>query len=573
MEMSYRGRINHFVSNLPNWLLALTMGAPLIAGFIGYIWKVPYYPSSVRLYLGALAGAQASVLAIVFSVTVLGIQLIANRYSPRLISVFYEVPIFRFTFGIFVISTAAHLALLASAPSEPTPLFHALVWAASGLSLAVVGTLYVFIVTTMERSTPDGIISSYIDRISVSKFVEDTETYAENNGPHPTQPLYELSMSAITEREWATAREGIQGISNLLTRVVIEADVGVLDPQRNQDWSHSQRDIFTPAFSEYLPEIAVHASEKEETGLINEAISSIRRPGVVAAENDKSYITNLAGSGLSQAVRDSSEDWNGNRVRGAAFQAYTQLVVQTASLDDLRYFQSLLISLNGALEHWYYRNLEFAMYESMFRPTISDTFPKTLTALIEAHDDELAEFDPDWNNDHPSQSMEGVSPVDEFFAWRRGLVDVSEKIIAMENDGQYPLAIGTFRTRWQEMVVESVDSEATDFGLSLCKAMIELAYVDWREGDSKGTTNRWAREVAMVMNEGNAESVRNALSELANEGRPMIVRQHSYIRSMESQPSFIERLSARIRGTGGGFSEWLEEFNDDVEENYEAIKG
>ena len=51
--------------------------------------------------LTTLASTQAAIFAIVFSIVILGVQLSASRYSPRLVSLFRNNSAYKFIIGLF----------------------------------------------------------------------------------------------------------------------------------------------------------------------------------------------------------------------------------------------------------------------------------------------------------------------------------------------------------------------------------------------------------------------------------------------------------------------------------------
>lgn len=143
-------------------LLAITVAATfgLVAGAVNADAGV----DNVRAVLTTMALAEASVLAIVFSVTVVALQLVVNRYSARLTSIFVEDPFFRFTFGVFVVAIAVNLLAVYFLPSVIGTLTNTVVGVAFGLGVLCVYALYRFIRMVIRRSSPDELIDVLVER-------------------------------------------------------------------------------------------------------------------------------------------------------------------------------------------------------------------------------------------------------------------------------------------------------------------------------------------------------------------------------------------------------------------------
>lgn len=270
MDLTTRD-FKQFVSSLPKSLLLLTFLLP-VAGFaLGYLVEFSTVPENTRLFLSALVGAQAGVLAIVFSVTVIGIQLIATRYSPRMISLFTDSPIFIYSFALFVFSIAVDLALLFSVPESPWRIHRAGVVAASGLGVTAAVTLFVFVRTAIQQSTPDGAIDAFISGMTTEKYLSQVKQSVENDSEtaHPMHPLYNLTMNALSGSERVTAEKALQEYGDLVQDTLADLE--------NQD-AFSQEDrkvvkqLFEPGFKEHLHDIALHAEEKEENQIVGDAV-------------------------------------------------------------------------------------------------------------------------------------------------------------------------------------------------------------------------------------------------------------------------------------------------------------
>lgn len=119
----WRERVVQWFSQIP-LLATLIVLAIITASLVAGIRTEPSPPpDNLRIFLSALAMVQATLVGIVFAVTILGIQLISDRYSARMMSVFYTHPILIVAFLIFLLSISLDLGLLFWFPSSADPLF------------------------------------------------------------------------------------------------------------------------------------------------------------------------------------------------------------------------------------------------------------------------------------------------------------------------------------------------------------------------------------------------------------------------------------------------------------------
>ncbi|MGD8200469.1 DUF2254 domain-containing protein [Ornithinimicrobium sp. W1679] len=84
--------------------------------------QLPYFfpggPSGARSMLGSIAGAMISVTGLVFSITMVVIQLASSQYSPRVMGDFLSSRITQLTLGIFAASFTYALTVLRSVQGE-----------------------------------------------------------------------------------------------------------------------------------------------------------------------------------------------------------------------------------------------------------------------------------------------------------------------------------------------------------------------------------------------------------------------------------------------------------------------
>lgn len=113
----------------PFWVLPMVI--VVVAVVVGYLMpeldrlasdELPYVfpggPSAARDMLGTIAGAMISVTGLVFSITMVVVQLASSQYSPRVMGDFLGSRVTQVTLGIFAASFAYALTVLRSVRGE-----------------------------------------------------------------------------------------------------------------------------------------------------------------------------------------------------------------------------------------------------------------------------------------------------------------------------------------------------------------------------------------------------------------------------------------------------------------------
>ncbi len=173
--------------------------------------------------LGPLLAAQASIVAIVLSLTGVGIQIIAPEYSPRLNWIFTENPRFYSAFGIVIISLSIVVLGIVIGP------FVSIRHQAWLTTVAIVGAgasineLYLFVQGGFLLTGPDGIIEEHRSRLEPCFYVTHiAQKNTDQEGRyHPLRGLGELVEQAYQKDnlDQQTARLGIDAYTDIVVAV------------------------------------------------------------------------------------------------------------------------------------------------------------------------------------------------------------------------------------------------------------------------------------------------------------------------------------------------------------------
>ena len=84
----------------------------IVLSIAGYLLTPVFPVENLDTLLSVMIGSQASILAIVISVTLISTQLVATRYAPRMATLPFRTPLFKGTFALFVVSILLDTVLL-----------------------------------------------------------------------------------------------------------------------------------------------------------------------------------------------------------------------------------------------------------------------------------------------------------------------------------------------------------------------------------------------------------------------------------------------------------------------------
>ncbi|WP_238717540.1 DUF2254 family protein [Natronorubrum halophilum] len=511
-----------FGDGIPTKIILTTFFLPLTGFILMYATGFTGSTENTRMFLSTLAGAQAGILAIVFSVTVIGVQLIATRYSPRMISLFTDSPIFVYTFTLFVLSIAVDLGLLYTVPSDMSQIHAAGVGAVSGLGLATAVTLLIFVRTAIKQSTPDGAIDAFVSDMTSEKYLDQVKRSVENGSEtaHPMHPLYNLTMNALSDGEHVTAGKAVQEYGELVEDVLKELD----EEDVFSDDRKVAIQLFKPVFKEHLHGIALHAEEKEENRIVSDAIELQYKLGKKGLDLSTDTVTRDAQFGLSDVLRDAPVDTGSYISNSNAWKQLGQLLVDASERPEPGAVRNIASSIdqNVSRQIWKVSNV-LRYHHSMMR--LYSHMENSHKALLDHYGEELSKVDMEWQYEHVPDNTPGRERIMAVFKLRQALFSTTETFLRYsEQEDQSPIKVGDLKDSWKNICVQTSKSPAEDYAISLCQALIEIAVIDHHH-DPTGIP--WSDTIARVKHKGDPEIVDKAFNRIF---------QYSYV---EEEPGLL----------------------------------
>ncbi|MXR52390.1 DUF2254 domain-containing protein [Halovenus sp. WSH3] len=492
-------------------LVLITILVPSVGFIAGYLSGIETVPENTRLFLSALAGAQAGILAIVFSVTVIGIQLIATRYSPRMISLFTDSPIFIYTFGLFVLSIAVDLCLLLIVPETSYRMYTAGIGVASGLGLTTVIALFVFVKTAIKQSTPDGAIDAFVSGMSTDRYLKEVKESVENDSEtaHPMHPLYNLTMNALSSDERVTAEKGLQEYGDIVENTLFELKEREIFSEEERQ---VLRELFDPVFKEHLHDISLHAEEKDENQVVSTAVELQYNLGNDGLDISDDIVSQQAQFGISGIIRDAPVETGSLISSNVAWEHLGKLLLDASEKPRPGVVWSILSSIETGVSRQLWKVSDVGWYTY----SMTDLYRymgQSHEVLLDHYGDDIAQVEMEWQYEHVPDDAPNREGVNSVYAWRKALFATTGAFLRYVNEeGRYPIAEGNLKKAWKKVCIEASESPAEDYAVTLCQALIEVTLFSKLELDQKGIS--WDSCIGRVMHEGNREIVDQAFERI-----------------------------------------------------------
>lgn len=525
-----------------------------------------YLQANPTTFLSSIALAQASVLAIVFSVTILGVQLIANRYSPRMTELITGDEIFRITFWLLVGSIAIDLSVAYFLPGMPDAATALLVAISFLIASVAVFALWVYINVVLSRSTPEGLLDAYDKKMTPAAYWNQyQQSRASKDIRHPFHDVYEMVMASLSNREWLTATKGLSVISNVEIQTIRELSKdGVLGIRPDRE----SRGIFEDLLEDYLPRIAIHANEFDEREISTEAIRAQSQVGRTGIENYRPWLASEATQGLRTTIQETRGQEDQNYIRNVAFDEQGKLLSLATAHPDPRVADRILMLYRNEFEQLFYRNYDHWKYQILVDNCFRDHLPDSFENILNHYGAYYNGFEIDWAQDHPDREIERISAVSILFALRRSLITITTNTLDFESGtGEFPGTKSTLVRGWKNICESACESEAEDFSKTLLQNYIELAYVDSHSEDDH--RSMWSSRLASLWSEGHKEMIIDAFDKLADLESPQN-QFHLFQAAIREpvQPRWKQFLDG-IFSEENEFGQWLNDFRVEVEDRAE----
>lgn len=275
--------------------------------------------------LNTLARAQAAIFAIVFSVLILGVRLSASRYSPRLVSTFRSDFGYVMTVGVFGVSIGFDVTMLFILDVLSQFQLTILLFTALGLAVGAFWTMWDFVNDTLEKTTPEGILTYIEGNLSPSAMMEAARSSAEDPTERgPFLVLVKVILSTISEKDRSSADLGLDILGDRTSALISNAPDEELEEDSPVDQSIEELCV------EQLPNIAQEAVNEGLTQTAEKATETAETIGETGINVEQDNIVIHVVRGLSELINDFGYERNMERVRNKAIDKSSNILKESA---------------------------------------------------------------------------------------------------------------------------------------------------------------------------------------------------------------------------------------------------
>ena len=281
---------------------------------------------SVKFFLSSLIQSEATVIAIVITLSLVVIQLTASTYSTRVIDIFKESPIIWIIVGTYVSAITYGLTILKFIDviaATGTSNFETTIWISYLLAIFAFGALILYLISALDIMKSSTVINSFARKITKENIlsgVSDYEKIADTNATSlnysyiysdilkpviefdvdPIQPIIDIIHSSMMKYDYGTMRYGLKVLENYMVDIL-----------KNNEFSKDEG-IITKHILTHLERVGRLAASREDEDSIEEVVNVIFIVGKLAVERE---IENLAGEAVNSiknigrsAIRREMED-------------------------------------------------------------------------------------------------------------------------------------------------------------------------------------------------------------------------------------------------------------------------
>lgn len=549
------------LTDIPKRALYFLVLSPVLLFLIG-LRLPPIATENARSVLMVLGGALASVLAIVFSVAILGIQLVATRYTARATSLFAEDSIFQFTFGIFVAAVGLDVLALLFLPAQTSNLLTAVLLSIVGINIAAVIFLYYFIQSSAKLNTPEGILRALDSKLTPDRYRAEVKQYLEIDVPHPLHAAYGMAVSAMSNQESATAEQAVKKIRMVTLRVIRD-----LNPEEDGN-DPTTKQLFEPVLEDFLPEIAVSATERGEDTVSRRAVSAEANLLEAGLETKDEFVPSIGMNGYANILRELEPVEESYGIIQRVFKRMSNLVTLVAEKPAPSTTGYMLLRIRSHVDRLFRWNLDIWVYREILREYFDD-LEDIQKSLLDEYGEEVAGQGISWRSNSLVGEYESRRAADALNYVNELVIKATNSSLSYKlHEDEEPFTAGNFRESWKAYCVQAANSPVKEYGIAWVQCLIEVSYCFYLfDSDNQSW---WTRTVANVMIEGNSEIVESAFNRIQeSENYTRRIRIPQPTLEVEEQ-GILEKVFQRYAGPPG-FQEWTQQFQDDVYEKYTSL--
>jgi len=258
-------------------------------------------------FLSAMVQAQAAIVSLVITLTLIAIQMATSSYTPRVVDVIKKNPDMWLLLLIYLIAISYGFIVLKQVERKPDPI---LVSTVLILGIYTFATLFLYMKNTIALLRPDRIITMLVAEINGENIHQNVWT------DDIFQPVFDVINASMSRFDVTTTRTGLNMLSNRLLELL---------PSFN---NNEKRDI-ARYFCDHIKRSALVAIRSDDEGLIREIIWVLQNFGCRCCKTKDQEIINLVNLTLRYIALQAIEKDMDSVSYGIAI-AYKEIAIQAA---------------------------------------------------------------------------------------------------------------------------------------------------------------------------------------------------------------------------------------------------
>jgi len=225
---------------------------------------VPTDYDNALYFLSAMVQAQAAVITLIISLTLIAIQMASASYTPRVVDVMKKNPDMWYLLIIYIGAISyGFLALkLVTGPEDQFLVSIALI-----LGIYTFCILFLYMKYTIAMLRPDEVVRMLVKEINVENIHQ--ETWIKDGKDDIMQPVFDLVNASISRYDVTTTRTGLKALADRILD---------LFPEHSADSEKNAGDI-TDHFCMHIQRSAMIAFRNDDEGVLEEIIEVLREFG------------------------------------------------------------------------------------------------------------------------------------------------------------------------------------------------------------------------------------------------------------------------------------------------------
>ena len=272
---------------------------------------------SVRFFLSSLIQSEATVIAIVISLSLVVIQLTASSYSTRVIDIFKESSDIWIVIAAYIIAIIYGMTTLKFIDiiiDLGTPIYVTAVWIAYFMAIFAFGALIPYLLSSLDIMKSSNVINRFAERINKENIlsgVSESEAIVAKSSINPNfsylysdilrpvieidkdpvQPIIDIVHASMMKYDYETMRYGLKVLENYMTKIL------KVDKLEKDDVTIVKH-IFT-----HLERVGKLAASRDDEDSVMEVSTTIFMIGKISVEQKYENVAGMATNGIKNIGR------------------------------------------------------------------------------------------------------------------------------------------------------------------------------------------------------------------------------------------------------------------------------